>query len=248
MIDSNTVNRSQIQVIESPLKLCGVRIEVFPVSEGTKQPYSKDGKLYLPQDYRLGFYQLGGDKFIFEFERRKYVESGVYMGSWNWTSKTYWFGEDFVGSIGSFSLTEINSDSFEAYERGGKKAFFASLKPEIISKLEDILGVDAFQFFDIFKIDLGSGSEGLRKLSKLVGHKFSRRKIVKEHKIGSNVFRTKKRISGTVFEVEIRFSGVYQQIMLAEGELILTSNSRVELKTLHLLTPIKFQPNNNREV
>jgi hypothetical protein len=169
--------------------------------------------IHLPSWEENDFFRLKkGKQFLF-------VQKG--------TLDSYWFG----GTDENPFVVEITKEAFQAFEKGGEKAFYDFLKPEVIKKLEKKnKRVEAKRQGDIWAFPVPFVTlEGLEFLDDMLDLDYY---TFETDEKSVSVLGTRHTIDGNYMD----FEGSYRNYRaLAQGTLKSPNHKPLELETLHLL-------------
>lgn len=180
----------------------------------TPPPFREGEHVVLPEDREAEFFPLmNGEQFLF----RNASDSRS-------RDTQYWFG----GTDEQPFLVRLGDRPFPAFQQGGEVAFYASLKPDVVTKFEQAFGVVSRRQGDIFAVPVPHTWDEFRKASLLCCD--SRREP--QSVTYQSVFETRHKLKG-LYAPSMPVLGQWHT--LVEGVLKAPDHSPLTLKGPHLL-------------
>lgn len=173
---------------------------------GRSLPLRERADIFLPDDPDLEFFPIkGGAQFLLS---RRGGRGG------------YWFG----GTDENPFLVELQAKLFLSFVTCGEEGFYADLKPQVVTRLEQELRVSARRQGDIFAVPVPLSLETLRQASIIL----SREELQLESVESLHVFGTRHELTGLSYDLDVGS-------ILGEGVLRAPDHSPLELKGVHLI-------------
>ncbi len=186
-------------------------------------PYRENDQIFLPSsDQNAEFFRLQkARQFLFR------LPAGNTQSSWR---------NFFGGTDHRPFLVELDYKAFEIFKRKGSKAFYETLKPEIITRLEERFKVSSKRQGDIWAVPIPYGWDDIKFFLLLFGGK-------KEAKILSlkleHIFDTRHRFTGSCIDgiwcQDLFPDEIEPNPILVEGKLEAADHLPLKLDGMHVL-------------